>query len=156
MFKGRTFGVGGKGRRSSSAAGDFQFGPGGVLGGAGFETPREVDVPPDDVLLPNESYTYLQTPSLPFDPDFFSTFATLCDVLIDSYTKILSMLATPESVVAAGGGMPSAVGDLFGKADARVRKIILAGVVREFEESCRLGVKSEVGGVGRVVLGGMM
>ena len=39
------------------------------------------------------------------------------------------------------------VGELFGKADARVRKVIVAGVVREFEERCREGVKSEVAGV---------
>jgi hypothetical protein len=29
-------------------------------------------------------------------------------------------------------------------------------VVREFEESCRQGVRGEVGGVGKVVLGGLM
>ncbi|KAF3036900.1 hypothetical protein E8E12_002593 [Didymella heteroderae] len=150
--------LGGKGRRSSSATGDFPLltpqssfgsdsGLPGLLDGAGGNA---------DDLNPGESYAYLQTPSLPFDPDFFSTFATLCDVLIDCYTKILAMLSTPESVAMAGGGAPSTVGDLFSKADARVRKIILAGVVREFEESCRIGVRTEVGGVGKVVLGGLM
>ncbi|KAF9693805.1 hypothetical protein EKO04_008527 [Ascochyta lentis] len=149
--------LGGKGRRSSSATGDFplltpQTSFGSDSTGAAFN----VDSPPTDDLLPNETYLYLQTPSLPFDPDFFSTFATLCDVLIDCYTKMLSMLSTPESVALAGQGVPSTVGDLFSKADARVRKIILAGVVREFEESCRAGVRGEVGGVGKVVLGGLM
>jgi hypothetical protein len=154
MFK-RPNIMGGKGRRSSSAAGDFPM----LTPSSSFTEPASaVDYPPnmDDLLLPNESYIHLQTPSLPFDPDFFSTFATLCDVLIDCYTKILSLLSTPESVIAAGGGVPSTVGDLFNKADARVRKIILAGVVREFEESCRQGVRGEVGGVGKVVLGGLM
>jgi hypothetical protein len=144
----------GKGRRSSSAADGLMMGLGPGAFGIG-ESLGGMDAS-DDLLLPNESYAYLQTPSLPFDPDFFSTFATLCDVLIDCYTKILSLLATPESIVSAGGGVPSTVGDLFNKADARVRKIILASVVREFEESCRQGVKAEVGGVGKVVLGGMM
>ncbi|RYN33142.1 hypothetical protein AA0114_g12017 [Alternaria tenuissima] len=179
MFKranmGMSMTMGSKGRRSSSANGDFPMltpsnsfsgsetsgAGGGVGGGSGlsgsnggsFFSPPTAD---HDSLLPNESYTHLQTPSLPFDPDFFSTFATLCDVLIDCYTKILSMLSTPESVASAGGGQPSLVGDLFNKADARVRKIILAGVVREFEDSCRAGLKSEVGGVGKVVLGGLM
>ncbi|CAN9341759.1 unnamed protein product [Alternaria alternata] len=179
MFKranmGMSMTMGSKGRRSSSANGDFPMltpsnsfsgsetsgAGGGVGGGSGlsgsnvdsFSSPPTAD---HDSLLPNESYTHLQTPSLPFDPDFFSTFATLCDVLIDCYTKILSMLSTPESVASAGGGQPSLVGDLFNKADARVRKIILAGVVREFEDSCRAGLKSEVGGVGKVVLGGLM
>jgi hypothetical protein len=153
MFKRANLNMGGKGRRSSSATGDFpMLTPSNSLTGemGGMESP-----PNDDLLLPNESYTHLQTPSLPFDPDFFSTFATLCDVLIDCYTKMLSMLETPESVASAGGGVPSMVGDLFNKADARVRKIILAGVVREFEESCRAGLKTEIGGVGKVVLGGL-
>lgn len=152
MFK--RVNVGGKGRRSSSATEGFPL----LTSQNSFGEPQSaIDSPPnDDLLLPNESYSYLQTPSLPFDPDFFSTFATLCDVLIDCYTKILSLLSTPESIVAAGGGVPSTVGELFNKADARVRKIILAGVVREFEESCRQGVRSEVGGVGKVVLGGLM
>jgi hypothetical protein len=146
----------GKGRRSSSAADGLMMGIG--QGGFGLGEPASATDGPgsDDVLLPNESYLYLQTPSLPFDPDFFSTFATLCDVLIDCYTKILSLLATPESIVAAGNGLPGTVGDLFNKADARVRKIILASVVSEFEQSCRQGVKAEVGGVGKVVLGGLM
>lgn len=154
MFKRANLNMAGKARRSSSAAGDFpMLTPSNSFTGelSSMESP-----PNDDVLLPNESYTHLQTPSLPFDPDFFSTFATLCDVLIDCYTKILSMLNTPESVSSASAGVPSVVGDLFNKADARVRKIILAGVVREFEESCRAGLKSEVGGVGKVVLGGLM
>lgn len=151
MFKRVNASVGGKGRRSSSAAGnDFA--------GLNFNEPSAgMDSPPEnDLLLPNESYLYLQTPSLPFDPDFFSTFATLCDVLIDCYTKILSLLSTPESIVLAGGGVPSTVGELFNKADAKVRKVILAGVVREFEEGCRGGARAEVGGVGKVVLGGLM
>lgn len=156
MFKRANLNMGGKGRRSSSANGDFpMLTPSNSFSGGDLATSME-SPPNDDLLLPNESYTHLQTPSLPFDPDFFSTFATLCDVLIDCYTKILSMLSTPESVALAGGGAPSTVGDLFNKADSRVRKIILAGVVREFEESCRAGLKSEVGGVGKVVLGGLM
>ncbi|PVH95522.1 hypothetical protein DM02DRAFT_537211 [Periconia macrospinosa] len=161
--------IGGKGRRSSSAAdgfptlasqnggGDFLGGLGGAVGGGSGGGFGSLDsTPENDLLLPNESYSYLQTPSLPFDPDFFSTFATLCDVLIDCYTKILGLLNSPESVVLAGNGFPVTVAELFNKADARVRKIILAGVVREFEESCRQGVKAEVGGVGKVVLGGLM
>jgi hypothetical protein len=146
-----------KGRRSSSATGDFPLlTPQSSFSSESGSLASILDPATPDDLLAGESYTYLQTPSLPFDPDFFSTFATLCDVLVDSYTKVLAMLSTPESVVLAGGGVPSTVGDLFSKADARVRKIILAGTVREFEESCRVGVRTEVGGVGKVVLGGLM
>lgn len=102
-----------------------------------------------DHLLPGEEYTHLMTPHLPFEPDFFETFSTLCDVLIDCYTKIMSLVNGPET---CGPG----VGELFAKADARVRKIIVAGVVREFEDASRSGVKQEVAGVGKVVLGGLM
>ena len=100
-------------------------------------------------LLPGEEYTHLLTPSLPFDPDFYETFATLCDVLIDCYTRIMSLVASPREC-------SPVVAEMFTKADARVRKIIVQGVVKEFEDSSRGGVKSEVAGVGRVVLGGLM
>jgi hypothetical protein len=92
---------------------------------------------------------HLLTPSLPFDPDFYETFATLCDVLIDCYTRLMSLVSSPREC-------SPAVAEMFTKADARVRKIIVQGVVKEFEDSSRAGVKSEVAGVGRVVLGGLM
>ncbi len=115
-------------------------------------------------LLPGEEYAFLMTPSLPFEPDFFETFATLCDVLIDVYTRVLQLLPTPEALAeegrrAVGGGAPGGgggVGDLFAKADARIRKAIVAGIVREFEGAGREGVKVEVASVGKVVFGGLV
>jgi hypothetical protein len=100
-------------------------------------------------LLPGEEYTHLLTPSLPFDPDFFETFATLCDVLIDCYQRLLSLVPTPRE---CGGP----VAELFTKADSKVRKIIIQGVVKEFEDTSRTGLKTEVANVGKVVLGGLM
>ncbi|KAI3390729.1 hypothetical protein diail_8777 [Diaporthe ilicicola] len=100
-------------------------------------------------LLPGEEYVHLLTPSLPFDPDFFETFATLCDVLIDAYARLLSLLPTPRECNAA-------VAELFTKADSRVRKIIIHGIVKEFEDTSRNGVKTEVANVGKIVLGGLM
>jgi hypothetical protein len=138
MFK-RT---GGKNRRTSSAA-DL------MMGGQIDESTFLPGSAGGDTLSSTESYTHLLTPSLPFDPDFFETFATLCDVLIDCYTKVTQLINSPDACV---GG----VGELFAKADARVRKVIVQGVVREFEERCREGVRSEVAGVGKVVLGGLM
>ncbi|ROV99565.1 hypothetical protein VPNG_07703 [Cytospora leucostoma] len=100
-------------------------------------------------LQAGEVYVHLLTPSLPFDPDFFETFATLCDVLIDAYSRLLSLLSTPRDCNAA-------VAELFTKADARIRKIIVQGIVKEFEDSSRTGVKSEVANVGKIVIGGLM
>ncbi|EON62880.1 hypothetical protein W97_02105 [Coniosporium apollinis CBS 100218] len=121
----------------------------------------------EDELLPGEEYSFLLTPSLPFEPDFFETFATLCDVLIDCYTRILQLLPTPEALAEEGrraggggggiaGGGGGAVGDLFAKADARIRKTIVAGIVREFEGASREGIRVEVASVGKVVLGGLV
>ena len=100
-------------------------------------------------LLPGEEYTHLLTPSLPFDPDFFETFATLCDVLIDCYTRIIGFIPSPAMCTPG-------TGEIFAKADARLRKIIVAGIIKEFEEESRKGAKAEFAGLGKVVLGGFM
>jgi hypothetical protein len=100
-------------------------------------------------LLPGEEYSYLLTPSLPFEPDFFETFATLCDVLIDCYTRLVALVPTPAVCTVA-------LGEMFSKTDAKLRKIMVAGVVREFEDVSRNTAKNEVSGVSRVVLGGLL
>lgn len=100
-------------------------------------------------LLPGEEYTHLLTPSLPFDPDFFETFATLCDVLIDCYTKVMSLIPSPAMCVPG-------TGEIFAKADTKLRKVILQGIIKEFEDASRAGAKTEFAGLGKVVLGGLM
>lgn len=88
---------------------------------------------------------------MPFDPDFYETFATLCDVLIDAYSRVLTLVSTPQQCTAG-------VGEMFMKADAKIRKCVVGTVVREFEEASRgpLGIKGEVGGIGKLVLGGII
>ena len=120
----------------------------GSISSSGASSATSLPVSETD-LLPGEEYTYLLTPSLPFDPDFYETFATLCDVLIDCYTKLMSLVPSPKEC------NPN-VAEMFTKVDARVRKIIVQGVVKEFEDSSRGGVRSEVAGIGKVVLGGLM
>lgn len=136
---------GGSGAASAAASSTGLSGGGGSGGSASVINfaASETD------LLPGEEYTHLLTPSLPFDPDFFETFATLCDVLIDCYTRLLSLVPTPREC-------STPVAELFTKADARVRKIIIQGVVKEFEDTSRSGLKTEVANVGKVVLGGLM
>ena len=102
-----------------------------------------------DNLLPGEEYQLLTTPNLPFDPDFLSTFSTLCDTLIDVYTKLLSLTADPSEV-------QPGIGEQFQKADGKIRKLLVQSIVREFEEESRRGVKREIGGLGKVSLGGLM
>lgn len=96
-----------------------------------------------------EEYLYLTTPALPFEPDYYETFATLCDVLIDAYQRVLSLVGTPAAC-------SQGVSEAFIKADAKVKRAVVTGVVREFEEACRGSVKREVGGLGKEVLGGLL
>lgn len=100
-------------------------------------------------LLPGEEYTHLLTPSLPFEPDFYETFATLCDVLIDVYTRLLGLVPTPRDCTGP-------VTEMFAKCDGKIRKLIIAEIVKEFETQSRQQAKQELANIGRVVLGGLM
>jgi hypothetical protein len=149
MFK-RTGTTGGKGRRQSSAADiGLPMGSDSPDMATGSGASSAAFPSSENELLPGEEYTHLLTPSLPFDPDFYETFATLCDVLIDCYTKLMSLLSSPKEC-------GPHIAELFTKADARVRKIIIQGVVKEFEDTSRNGIRGEVASVGKVVLGGLM
>jgi len=94
---------------------------------------------------------YLTIPPLPFNQDFYETFATLCDVLIDAYSRVLTLVSCPQQ---CGAG----VGEMFLKADAKIRKCIVGTVAREFEEASRgpLGIRGEIGGIGKLVLSGIV
>lgn len=104
---------------------------------------------PSSSLLPGEEYFYLLTPSLPFDPDFFETFTTLCDLLIDCYTQLIALIPNPATCTVA-------LGEAFSKTDVRLRKVMMSGVVQEFEDASRVAAKNEIAGVGRVILGGLL
>jgi hypothetical protein len=114
-----------------------------------FPPPAPFDAP-NSTLLPNEGpYTHLQTPPLPFAPDFFTVFATLCDVLIDTYQRLLQILTGPPACTAV-------VSDLFAKVDGRIRKVMVSAIIREFEQASREAAKREMMGVQKVVLGGLL
>ncbi|KAI9805045.1 MAG: hypothetical protein M1826_004792 [Phylliscum demangeonii] len=160
MFKRATHGASGKGRRASSATEiGLPIGTGAdpseirsMAGGIASTASSGVSsIPANDHELvgAGEGYAYLSTPFLPFDPDFFETFTTLCEVLVDCYTRVMTLANTPLMC-------PQPVGDIFAKADAKIRKIIIAGIVKDFEEASRSGVKAELGGVGKVVFGGLL
>lgn len=105
----------------------------------------------ENELLPGEQYNLLLTPSLPFDLDYFETFSTLCDVMIDCYTKVGSFMSSSEAESNA-----AVVTDLFHKADSKIRKILVQGVMKDFEEACKTGIRAEMAGVGKMVLGPLM
>ena len=140
MFKSGMRGV--KGRRSSSAAIESLS--------ESVESAQLDSLPLPPVSSGNlPEFTYLQTPSLPFDPDFDTAFATLSDILIDTYSGVVQLLPNTESV---GPG----VGEAFGKADKILRKVLVQNAVQELGDTTRREVRSEIGGLGRLVLGGLM
>ena len=159
MFK-RAASSTGKGRRTSSAAeiglpyGSTTDLPSLLSSSSGSNsgiTTSSFPLSSDSDLHPGEEYSLLLTPSLPFDPDFYEVFATLCDMLIDCYRKLLELVE--------GGGKRDCspvVAELFTKADGRVRKIVVGGISGEFGEVSRQGVRTEMAGIGKVVLGGLM
>lgn len=97
----------------------------------------------------HQEFSYLQTPSLPFDPDFNTSFATLTDILVDTYDGLMQLLPGPESC-------NPAVLETFHKADKMLRKILMQNVVQELGDYTRREVKSEVAGLGKVALSGLM
>ncbi|KAF2150608.1 hypothetical protein K461DRAFT_323015 [Myriangium duriaei CBS 260.36] len=94
-------------------------------------------------------FQYLQLPSLPFDPDFGASFSTLTDILMEAYSGLLTLLSSPEACVPG-------VAEAFAKADKQMKKVMLGGIVNEFGESTRIQAKTEVGGLGKLVLSGLM
>jgi len=96
-----------------------------------------------------DDYGWLRTPSLPFDPAFFEVLVTLCDVLIECYTRITTLVTNASMCVPE-------MGDAFAKADAKVRKVVFEGIVKDFVDVARAGAKNEVAGISKVILGGLM
>lgn len=47
------------------------------------------------------------------------------------------------------------MGEMFNKADDKVRKLLVTGLIRDFEEASKQGIRSEVAGIGKLVLGGL-
>ncbi|KAA8893296.1 hypothetical protein FN846DRAFT_979615 [Sphaerosporella brunnea] len=144
--------------RTRSASNSSGSGPGMNISGptlvssGGEDTlpPLPVSLPASTLnSVPGEEYIYLTHPPLPFDPDYFETFATLCDVLIDVYSRVLMLVNAPNVC-------GPAIGEAFLKADAKIRRIVVSGTVREWEDAVRVGVKREVGGVAKEVLAGML
>lgn len=112
---------------------------------SGMDSPQDMTSP---INPTNHEFSFLLTPHIPFEPDFQTTLGTLCDTLIDTYAKLIDLITGPESCTPT-------VGAEFNKADKAIRKILVANVVREFEDSTKAGVKGEIAGLGKLALGGL-
>lgn len=76
-------------------------------------------------------------------------FSTLCDVLIDIYQRLLQIMQSPSACNAT-------IMELFSKTDARIRKVMVGGIIKDFGEAARDTAKRELGGVQKIVLGPLM
>lgn len=48
------------------------------------------------------------------------------------------------------------ISELFNRTDAKIRKIMVSAIVRDFENAARENAKKELNGVQKVVLGGLV
>ena len=94
-----------------------------------------------------KEFHLLLTPHLPFDTDYYETFATLCETFIECYRNIADK-ASPESST-------SGFQDLVQRVDGKIREIVIRGLVKELEDVSKAKMRSELAGVGKVVLAGI-
>lgn len=139
-----------KGRRSSTAIAPSDLAldarQAELLGLTSHRDPQDLT---SSINPTGHEFSFLMTPNIPFEPDFSTTLGTLCDSLIDTYAKLTELVSGPEHCTPL-------VGEAFSKADKAIRKILVANVMREFEETTRGGMKSEMAGLGKLTLGGLM
>ncbi|GAA5843822.1 hypothetical protein JCM9279_000157 [Rhodotorula babjevae] len=78
-------------------------------GGAGSAANGGADFP---MGLPQEGgeASFLFTPNIPFDLDYFQVLVTTCELLIETYSKIATYLGPSGSGAGAGGGSSAAAG----------------------------------------------
>lgn len=111
--------------------------------------------------MPGEDYQFLLTPALPFDCDYLETFTTVCEVLSDVYRHLVSLIndqfdKSGQGAAVEGGPSLSAISESFTKVDSKIKKLVMVGLVREFEEASKQGIRSEIAGVGKLTLGGLV
>jgi len=106
-------------------------------------------MPMPPVSTIGHEFHFLQTPNLPFDPDFGTSFATLIDILIEAYAGLMSLITGPEACVAG-------VAEAFAKTDKQMKKVMFGGIVNEFGDNTRKETKNEVAGLNKLVLSGLM
>lgn len=67
----------------------------------------DANLGPASTLVASDHNSYLIAPNVPFQLDFFHTFFTLCDMLVEIYYKMLSFLPRDAGTLGAEGGASS-------------------------------------------------
>ncbi|GAA6029318.1 hypothetical protein JCM8097_003618 [Rhodosporidiobolus ruineniae] len=153
------FKVGSKSRRGGGLAGAAGGG-----GGADFS-----------MGLPQEGgeSSFLMTPNIPFELDYFQVLITTCDMLVETYTKIYAYLGAssasstaftssafpqppgartslaappvvpPQAAGGAGGALSQGLAEVVFKVDARLKKLIKQ-LSQEIDGLARSAIKNEL------------
>ncbi|CAG8436057.1 749_t:CDS:10 [Ambispora gerdemannii] len=87
-------------------------------------------------------YTYLFVPNIPFELDYFQTFYTLCDILVEIYHKFLIDTANLWS----GSFVESVT-----KVDGRFKKII-SSVTKDIDQLARNAIKEELRSIDSMIM----
>ncbi|KAI9315516.1 hypothetical protein BX666DRAFT_1827562, partial [Dichotomocladium elegans] len=87
----------------------------------------------DGMYVDGAEYTHLTVPHVPFELDYFETFYTLTDILLEAYQKLLS----------GSEGCTQAYFELVLKCDSKVKKIF-AMVTKELDGLARNAIKDEL------------
>ncbi|CAG8509090.1 7410_t:CDS:2 [Acaulospora morrowiae] len=97
---------------------------------------RKSKIVKDDDASFQESgeYTYLFVPNIPFDLDYFQTFYTLCDILVEVYNKLL--VGTTSTIT-------TSFTESVQKVDGKFKKII-ALIAKEIDTLSRNTIKDEL------------
>lgn len=81
--------------------------------------------------------THLTLIHTAFDLDLHQTLATLCDVFIAAYTKLLPLGG--QEVQQSSPDL-----ELFTKVDGRMKRLVLLDLIQEMDEKTRTGIASEL------------
>ncbi|CAG8617096.1 7806_t:CDS:10 [Ambispora leptoticha] len=87
-------------------------------------------------------YTYLFVPNIPFELDYFQTFYTLCDILVETYNKFL----IDTTNLWSGPFIESVM-----KVDGKFKKII-SMVAKEIDQLARNAIKEELRSVDPMIM----
>lgn len=92
----------------------------------------------------NADFPFLLLPHMPYDVDYFQVFQTLCDALIEAYSNLLVIMTNVDAATAF---------EHFTRLDMKVKKIVITGLMRDFDTSVRTGIHSEFAGLAKITLG---
>ncbi|GAA5822798.1 hypothetical protein JCM11251_004384 [Rhodosporidiobolus azoricus] len=121
--------------------------------------------------LPQEGgeASYLMTPNIPFELDYFQVLITTCEMLVEVYSKIHSYLGPSSSssstafpqppgsrtslaaptalAVGASGALSQSLAEVVYKVDARLKKLI-SMLSKEIDTLARAAIKTELNNLG--------